>query len=860
VPETIKILLVEDSERDADLILAELKRAGLKFAGRRVQARTDLERELLEFCPHIVLSDYAMPRFSGLKALAVCKETDPDLPFIFVSGTIGEEVAAQALTSGGSDYVMKSNLIRLASAVKREVAEATVRRGRRVAEAGLRRAQLLAKLGHIITTPDGSFESWSETLPDIIGVDPKNMPRSTRDWLKLLHPEDVSVFRRIAIEAAAAKVRSYVTYRVLFRPAEQWIHIRQVMEPIGSPDAAGRFSWFNTLQDITEQTRAEERIRRLNRVYAVLSGINSAIVRIRDYQDLLDEACRICVQLGEFEMAWIGIIDRDAKRLIPRAQAGDAQEFLASVPPEAMSTAEGDGAIARAMRTRQPTIEHDVRNASALVMHDALVKRGINSLAVVPLVMDGTARGALALYAKELHFFDDEEMRLLLELAGDIAFAIHHIDQAKKLEHAVYYDALTGLPNRTLFLERLARYLATADHEKARFALLLIDVVRFRAVNEALGRNGGDALLREIAARMRAYERDEARLARIANDHFAFAVPEFATEQELGRRTERKFLQIFGEPFHTEREDLRLSVRAGIALYPNDGADPDSLFRSAEVALKKAKEQGERYVFYQGAMSERVAEKLALESKLRQALEKEQFVLHYQPKVDLQTRSIVGAEALIRWQSDEGLVPPAHFVPLLEETGLILQVGSWALRRASLDHRALTEQGLRPPRVAVNVSQIQLRQRDFVEMVEQAIMVGLAPAGIDLEITETLLMENVQGNIQKLKSVRELGISIAVDDFGTGYSSLGYLTRLPVQALKIDHSFITTMHEDPNAMTLVSTIISLAHSLRLKVIAEGVETEEQATMLRLLRCDEMQGYLFSKPVPIGQLAQLLTKN
>jgi EAL domain-containing protein (putative c-di-GMP-specific phosphodiesterase class I) len=226
--------------------------------------------------------------------------------------------------------------------------------------------------------------------------------------------------------------------------------------------------------------------------------------------------------------------------------------------------------------------------------------------------------------------------------------------------------------------------------------------------------------------------------------------------------------------------------------------------------------------------------------------------------VDLETRSIVGVEALIRWQSPQrGLVPPLQFIPLLEEIGLIQQVGSWALRRASLDHRAWAEQGLKAPRVAVNVSPVQLRQRNFVQAIEQAITDGLAPTAIDMEITESVIMEDIQGNIEKLNAVHALGVNIAIDDFGTGYSSLGYLAKLPVQALKIDRSFISAMSKDSNAMTLVSTIISLAHSLQLKVIAEGVETEEQAKYLRLLRCDEMQGYLFSKPLPLDALVSLL---
>ena len=256
-------------------------------------------------------------------------------------------------------------------------------------------------------------------------------------------------------------------------------------------------------------------------------------------------------------------------------------------------------------------------------------------------------------------------------------------------------------------------------------------------------------------------------------------------------------------------------------------------------------------------MTERVVENLTLENKLRQALDREEFVLHYQPKVDVTTRRIVGVEALLRWQSPElGLVPPSKFIPLLEETGLILQVGSWALKRAALDRCSWVEQNLKAPRVAVNVSQIQLRQRDFVQMVEQAIIKDVAPTGIDLEITESLLMEDIESTIEKLKLVRKLGVKIAIDDFGTGYSSLAYLAKLPVEMLKIDRVFINAMLDDPYSAMLVQTMISLAHSLRLKVIAEGVETEEQAKMLNLLRCDEMQGFLLSRALPAEEIARL----
>jgi EAL domain-containing protein (putative c-di-GMP-specific phosphodiesterase class I) len=348
----------------------------------------------------------------------------------------------------------------------------------------------------------------------------------------------------------------------------------------------------------------------------------------------------------------------------------------------------------------------------------------------------------------------------------------------------------------------------------------------------------------------------------VGPDVFAAFVPNMDNEDDLVRFIQAASKRCFAAPFKLGEVEVKVHSKAGIAVYPHDGSDADTLLRHAEAALRRAKESSTHsYLFYTEEMSARVAEKLKLEGRLRQAVAGEQFTLHYQPKVDLE-RKIVGVEALIRWQSPElGLVPPGQFISLLEETGLILKVGAWALSRAALDQRQWVEEGLAAPRIAVNVSSIQLRDRQFVAVAQKAIGSGngdgSAPVGIDMEITESVIMENIEGTIHTLKALRELGISLAIDDFGTGYSSLAYLAKLPVQSLKIDRAFIASMHHDTNTMTLVSMIISLAHSLRLKVVAEGVETEEQAKLLRLLRCDEMQGYLFARPMPIAAMTELL---
>jgi len=863
--EPLRILLAEDSESDSELIQRELKRGGLDFQSRRVQTEADFRRELDEFRPHLVISDFSMPQFNGRKALAIARESRGDIPFIFISGTIGENVAVDMMKAGADDYVMKNNLARLLPALERELREAEVRRGRRLAEerlheseAGLHRAQLMAKIAHVITGPDGSFERWSDTLPQLIGVEPAQMPRSTREWMDLLHPDDRERFRATAIEAARTDTRMDIEYR-LRRSDGTWIQVRQVIEPLQSQaDSEAETRWFSTLQDVTEHRLAEEKILRLTRVYAVLSGINALIVRVRDREELFRDACRVAVEAGKFKLAWVGVVDREAARVKPVAWHGGEDDYF-QLMPLALNESDPEqyGLTGRAIRERRAMVVEDMAKDPRVLLRKEASVRGFHSLVVLPLLVSDEAVGVLALYATEIGFFDEEEMKLLIELSGDISFALDHIAKAEKLDYLAYYDSLTGLANRGLFHERLVQYVSAAQSGKTKLAVAVVDVDRFKIINDSLGRQAGDELLRQVAERIEGHA-GPIRMGRISADRFAIVRTGVSSESEVARLIEQWLAECFGPPYAVGGTELRVSAKAGIALFPNDGADADALFQNAEAALKKAKTTGERYLFHTQQMTERIGENLALENKLRQALEKEEFVLHYQPKVDTATRRIESMEALIRWQSPElGLVPPMQFIPLLEETGLILEVGAWALRRAVADHRTWTELGLPAPRIAVNVSPIQLRKRDFVASIEEAMRPGTVPPGIDLEITESLVMEDIEVNMEKLEAVRVLGLSIAIDDFGTGYSSLGYLTQLPVHSLKIDRSFIITMLRDAAIMTLVSTIISMAHSLRLKVVAEGVDAEEQAKVLDRLGCDQMQGFLFSKPLPFDDMTALL---
>jgi diguanylate cyclase (GGDEF)-like protein/PAS domain S-box-containing protein len=801
-----------------------------------------------------------------MAALRLARESCPDTPFIFVSGTIGEESAINALKSGATDYVMKTNLRRLPAAVERALREGKERAARRKVEGELE--ALRERLRSIVSTlPD---VVWSVAVPsrEILYVSPatnavfgrtqKEFYESRTLWGELIHPEDRP--RMLALWQNAAIGETFeAEYRIVKPGGEvRWIQGRGSF----AGDAAGHVVRMDVIsRDITERREHELRLTRLSRVRALLGGINSAIVRLHSRDELFREACSIAVEAGQFRMAWVGVVDCDAMQVRPVAWDGEVRDFFDTAPLALTETkAGGLSLVGQAVREKRPVVSNDVQNDPHRMMKKECLERGINSLAVLPLTVGGAPVGVLALYAGELGFFDGEELELLVELAANISFGLEHIESVEKVRYLAYYDSLTGLANRTLFLERLEQYVSTASREQHQLALVIVNIERFKTINDTFGRQAGDELLKQVVGRLLGLAVDPSRVARVGADHFAVVVPDLKHGESLVRALEQGSRSIDGEPYSVTGTELRISTRSGVALFPSDGDDADTLFRNAEAALKKSS-SGERYLFYTKQMTEQIAEKVALENKLRQALEKDEFVLYYQPKVDAVTRRVVSAEALIRWRSPElGLVPPLEFIPLLEETGLILQVGSWALKRASLDHRDWVERALKAPRIAVNVSPIQLRQRDFVDVLKQAIVGGVTPPGIDLEITESLAMEDIQANIEKLTSLRRLGVNIAIDDFGTGYSSLAYLAKLPVQSLKIDRSFIVAMVDDPDTMTLVSTIISLAHSLRLKVVAEGVDSEDQAKALRRLRCDEMQGYLFSRPLPLEELTALLEPN
>ncbi|MHB1174269.1 MAG: EAL domain-containing protein [Sulfuriferula sp.] len=638
------------------------------------------------------------------------------------------------------------------------------------------------------------------------------------------------------------------------------VPVLQVVIAHKKPD--GSLEYLSTVgHDITQRKEQESKINRLNRIYSVLSGINTTIVRVREPQELFDAACRIAVEHGKFAFAWIGTFDADTQQVTPVARAGRDDGYLARINLSVVEDAPGNCPLtAEAITQAKPVICNDIATDECIMCwRDEALQRGYRSVVVFPLILRDQAVGVFVLYAPEANVFDAEEMRLLVEMAGDISFALDHLEKEQRLNYLAYYDAVTGLPNRALFLDRVTQKINAAHRDGEMFSVIMLDLNRFSGINETLGRQAGDDVLRQVTQRLQGILGETDILAHFSADYFGIATRYDAASANIIHALESILSVIQNQPFVIGGHELRISARAGVSSYSADGEDIETLFHNAESALKKAKLSGDKYLFYAPEFNARVAEKLSLENKLRRALEQEQLVLHYQPKIDLDSGQICGLEALLRWNNpDTGLVPPLQFIPLLEETGMILEAGQWALEKAVADSLVWLAKGLLSPRVAVNVSPIQLQQKNFVSMIEGVVKGNEGVASrLELEITESLIMQDIETNIEKLQAIREMGIEVAIDDFGTGYSSLSYIAKLPVSTLKIDRAFIMNMTSNSDDLSIVSTIISLAHSLKMRVVAEGVETGEQARLLRLLKCDEIQGFLFSPAVSAEQIEQFL---
>ena len=616
----------------------------------------------------------------------------------------------------------------------------------------------------------------------------------------------------------------------------------------------------------SDQPAAE--LQKVKRALNTLRATNRALLRASDEIALLNEICRVVVEDSGYRFAWVGYAEQDEQKTVrPMAHAGFEEGYLAIANITWADTERGRGPTGTAIRTGKPcVIRNMVTDASVAPWREELTLRGYASAVALPLRVDQETIGVLNIRAGEPDAFDDEELSLLTETAEDLAYGIQTLRWKIKREHAeqtikrmAFYDALTGLPNRVRLRDLLEQAIVAAKRQTQPLALLLIGANRFSEINETLGSGEGDKLLQAIAIRLQNIVDDRERIGRMGEDQFAVLLP--ASDAERATRFAAKILAELHEPVELSGLMLDPRVSIGLTLFPGHGTEPDALIRRAHVALHQAKRTGSGFAVYAGSLDRDGTYRLALMADLVRAIDQDELVLYCQPKVGFRAGRVCGAEALVRWQHPQkGLINPGEFIKLAESAGLITPLTFWMLNASVRQSYAWRAKGIGTP-LAVNLSAQDLRDPKLLDRVKSSFTTwGAQPDWIQFELTESALMEDPAGSLATLELLKDLGVELFIDDYGTGYSSLSYLQKLPVDAIKIDQSFVGEMIRSSDSATIVRSTIDLAHTLELKVVAEGVENRDLWDRLALLGCDVAQGYYVSAPIPSDEMAKWMTES
>jgi diguanylate cyclase (GGDEF)-like protein/PAS domain S-box-containing protein len=592
-------------------------------------------------------------------------------------------------------------------------------------------------------------------------------------------------------------------------------------------------------RDLTERKAADEREALHLRYQETLARFGQDALDKREPHELIAEAIETVVEgLGADAVLYVEPGQKPGE-LVLRAGVGYDSELVVCAPGNAVETA---------LASSEPFV------GSGAALPFAFT-REYGSAAVVAVRADNAVRGALCVLSQREDAYWADELGFLRTAASLLSTGLQRIDSERRLAYLAQFDALTGLANRTLLADRFSQMIVQAKRRGAPLSVLFIDLDDFKLVNDRLGHAAGDALLCQVALRLQTAVRTGDTIARISGDEFAIVLADLARPDDAAL-VAQKILERLAEPVMLGGEQTFITASIGIASFPGDGDYVDALLGAADAAMYRAKQSGRNaYQFYTSEITQRTRARAQLAFELRRALERNEFELAYQAKFDLASGKACGAEALLRWRhAERGVVGPIEFIPVLEDTGLIVQVGEWAIRRACEDLKGWIASGAKPMPIAVNLSARQFRQSDLHERIKAIVSsTRVDPALIELEITESQLMQDPEHAIRVMRALREGGIRLSIDDFGTGYSSLSYLTRFPVKALKIDRSFVADVFSDNADAAIVRTIIEMAHQLGFTVVAEGVETDRQAAFLRQFGCEQAQGFFFGRPMPAAQL-------
>jgi len=674
------------------------------------------------------------------------------------------------------------------------------------------------------------------------------------DSFKEIHPEDSERVKAIFRDTVRTGVGQRTEFRFLLKDGSiRYIESegRVIRDPAGTVRKVVLVS-----RDITERKRAEQR-----------EKMEHAVTRVLAESETLAEAIPRIVQTICETLSW----DCGARWSMDERKKAICCVETWSIPSKAVSDFISEvrkltfqptnkGLVRQVWVNGKPHWIPDVSRDEGFQRAQLAAKAGLHGAFAFPILAGNVTLAVLEFYSREIRNPDPSLLQMVRVIGSQIGQFMARKQAEENLLYVATHDTLSGLPNRYMFNQRFAHALQNAQRYRKSMALLFLDLDRFKFVNDTLGHPFGDRLLQEVAGRLRLCLRESDTIARFGGDEFVALIEDFTAPGDVVS-VAQKILHAMRWPFMLEGETCHMTASIGISLYPNDGADFASLLKNADIATYRAKEQGKNtYLFYSEEMNDHLSARIAKETRLQGALERNEFILHYEPKVEINTGRITGMEALIRWQHPElGLLPPLEFIGYAENSGLIVPIGAWVLRTACVQNQTLQVRA--PLTVSVNLSARQFEDKHLLREIERALgESALKPNCLELEITESMVMRDIQGSKKILDGIKSMGIRLAIDDFGTGYSSLVSLKRFPFDCIKIDRSFIKDIPQDPDDVAITQAIIAMAHSLRLKVIAEGVETQEQLDFLTEHGCHEFQGYFFRKPQPAEDFSKLLRDN
>ena len=821
-PVSTGVLLIEDDPSDARLIRAAL--AGVDNGSFRVEwvtrvsaALACLIREGIE----VILLDLGLPDSHGLDSMDQLIEAAPNALILVLCAAGDEETARRAVQRGAHDYLVKSHVDThwMPRALRYAIDRKVVQDALRSSEARFRAMSDSSPLGIFVADAQGGCIYTNTAYQKISGLT-FNQALGT-NWGRAIHPED----RRRLLGEWRRATTNQTSFQTEFRFQQEdgsvvWTRVNSA----AMCDEAGLQGYVQTLEDISGRKTTEFGLRAAEealfeekeRAQVTLNSIGDAVITT----DLLGNVSYLN-PMAEAMTGW----SREAASGRPLAEVFriiNGRTSHAAVDPARRAIAENKtvGLAANCILIRRDGSECAIEDSAAPIHN-----------------RDGRVAGAVIVF--------------------------HDVSQSRamtlQLAHSARHDFLTDLPNRALLTERLSQAIGLATRHKKKIALLFLDLDNFKQINDSLGHAIGDQLLQSVAVRLVAGVRGSDSVFRQGGDEFVILLAEIEHPQDAAHVAET-LRSVLAVPHQIGGRELHICMSIGISVYPDDGSNADIMMRNADTAMFHAKASGrDNYQFFRADMNVSAVRRQLVESQLRQALSDGEFLLHYQPKIDLSSGVMTGCEALIRWLSPErGLIYPKQFVPIAEECGLIVPIGRWVLREACRQVQAWLDAGLCAVPVAVNTSAVEFRHKGFLEGIALVLKeTGLAPCYLELELTESVLMQDAESSVAVLEALKAMGVRLAVDDFGTGYSSLSYLKRFPINTLKIDQAFVCDIETNADDTAIVSAVIAIGKSLRQRVIAEGVETQGQLEFLRAQQCDEGQGFLFSQPLSVDDFTQLL---